>query len=181
MTTLTRSERHVARKRAQSQLADQHRTRYQELYQEARKTTRLRNTARGQATTKLANEYHDDFRRLFLNEVGKLLIAKQSAEEAALPAPGTPTPGLFFMDDPARGCNPETGPHPDTFFPSNGEGPAAARQRVLAIKTCRRCPFTDECFAWADSNGQEHGIWGGVDMGKTSDREEDRATLAVRA
>src|SRR6185436_12237644 len=71
---------------------------------------------------------------------------------------------------PDRGCAPGKA-DPDLFFAPSDR--AATREK--ARRQCRRfCPFTRDCFAWAEANGQRHGFWGGVDMGREKDRARHR-------
>ncbi|GLW32251.1 WhiB family transcriptional regulator [Actinoplanes regularis] len=85
-----------------------------------------------------------------------------------------------FMVSPDRGCAPGKA-DPDFFFAqSNASATAAAKRatrakRDWARRQCReRCPFTRQCFAWAEQSGQRHGFWGGVDMAQTLDRAKHR-------
>jgi WhiB family redox-sensing transcriptional regulator len=47
---------------------------------------------------------------------------------------------------------------PDLFFPQPGESADAA----MAI--CAGCPVRAECLELARTNGEQFGIWGGVDL-----------------
>jgi WhiB family redox-sensing transcriptional regulator len=46
---------------------------------------------------------------------------------------------------------------PELFFPSNGDPAIEARH------VCGQCPVTAECLAYALTNQEEYGIWGGLD------------------
>jgi WhiB family redox-sensing transcriptional regulator len=50
---------------------------------------------------------------------------------------------------------------PDLFFPDDFTDPAV---RAAASKTakalCRSCPVVTDCFEYAVSSNQRHGIWG---------------------
>lgn len=41
------------------------------------------------------------------------------------------------------------------FFADNRAATSAA------LKTCARCPVTDECLSWALETNQRDGVWGG--------------------
>ncbi|WP_369250838.1 WhiB family transcriptional regulator [Streptomyces sp. R41] len=58
---------------------------------------------------------------------------------------------------------------PDLFFPVGTKGPAL-EDIAAAKRVCSRCPVTSECLAWALSNRQTSGVWGGT-------CEEERAAL----
>lgn len=57
-----------------------------------------------------------------------------------------------------------------------GAAPACAAEPDLwhdddtrqAIKVCRRCPARPECEAYARTNAEQHGVWGGVSFGRRS-------------
>lgn len=53
------------------------------------------------------------------------------------------------------------GVDPELFFPV-GHGPADVIQEERAKVLCRQCPVRAECLTWAQTTGQEHGIWGGL-------------------
>ena len=85
-----------------------------------------------------------------------------------------------FMQSPERGC---AKADPDIFFASarseesieSGKTDFAAMQQGTARWVCRsRCPFTTECFIWAEASGERHGIWGGVNMGSPPERDKAR-------
>lgn len=44
----------------------------------------------------------------------------------------------------------------DTWFPSKGGSPAAAK------RTCRTCPVRAQCLDWAVTTGEPNGVWGGM-------------------
>lgn len=59
---------------------------------------------------------------------------------------------------------------PELFFP-DGETDPARYQAAQAAAICRRyCPVTNWCLQWAQENGMEHGVWGGVDLDKRRSR-----------
>ncbi|MEU9201633.1 WhiB family transcriptional regulator [Streptomyces sp. NPDC048332] len=51
---------------------------------------------------------------------------------------------------------------PDLFFPIGSTGPALV-QTEEAKAVCRGCPVRRECLRWALDNGQDAGVWGGLD------------------
>lgn len=51
---------------------------------------------------------------------------------------------------------------PDLFFPIGSTGPALV-QTEDAKAVCRSCPVRQECLRWALDNGQDAGVWGGLD------------------
>ncbi|MBW5249936.1 WhiB family transcriptional regulator [Streptomyces poriferorum] len=51
---------------------------------------------------------------------------------------------------------------PDLFFPIGSTGPALV-QAEDAKAVCRSCPVRQECLRWALDNGQDAGVWGGLD------------------
>ncbi|MGQ4435641.1 WhiB family transcriptional regulator [Streptomyces sp. SAS_260] len=53
---------------------------------------------------------------------------------------------------------------PELFFPLSSTGPAL-RQELAAKRVCLRCPVIRQCFDWAMSSGQVHGVWGGTRNG----------------
>lgn len=61
------------------------------------------------------------------------------------------------------------GEDPELFFPIGTAGPAL-RQAAEAKAVCGQCTVALSCLAWALSNGQDSGIWGGLD-------EEERRAL----
>lgn len=62
---------------------------------------------------------------------------------------------------------------PELFFPIGNTGPALL-QIEEAKAVCRRCPVMERCLQWALENGQEHGVWGGLD-------EDERRRMKRRA
>ncbi|MEV3931244.1 MULTISPECIES: WhiB family transcriptional regulator [unclassified Streptomyces] len=51
---------------------------------------------------------------------------------------------------------------PDLFFPIGSSGPALV-QVEDAKAVCGACPVRDQCLEWALENGQDAGVWGGMD------------------
>ncbi|MGC5396175.1 WhiB family transcriptional regulator [Streptomyces sp. DT20] len=51
---------------------------------------------------------------------------------------------------------------PDLFFPIGATGPALV-QTEDAKAVCHGCPVRAECLRWALENGQDTGVWGGLD------------------
>ncbi|MEW2178777.1 WhiB family transcriptional regulator [Streptomyces sp. NPDC005406] len=51
---------------------------------------------------------------------------------------------------------------PDLFFPIGSTGPALV-QTEEAKTVCQGCPVRQECLRWALENGQDAGVWGGLD------------------
>ncbi|MFJ4898266.1 WhiB family transcriptional regulator [Streptomyces sp. NPDC088727] len=51
---------------------------------------------------------------------------------------------------------------PDLFFPIGATGPALV-QAEDAKAVCHGCPVRAECLRWALENGQDTGVWGGLD------------------
>ncbi|MGW0666132.1 WhiB family transcriptional regulator [Streptomyces sp. NPDC002746] len=51
---------------------------------------------------------------------------------------------------------------PDLFFPIGTTGPALV-QAEDAKAVCHGCPVRAECLRWALENGQDTGVWGGLD------------------
>lgn len=62
---------------------------------------------------------------------------------------------------------------PDLFFPIGTTGPALV-QTEDAKTVCHGCPVRAECLRWALENGQDTGVWGGLD-------EAERRTLKRRS
>lgn len=60
----------------------------------------------------------------------------------------------------------------DWFFPAVGELHAAAKA------VCARCPVRRECLTFALTNGEQHGVWGGLTPGERQ-RLEDGAQIRV--
>jgi hypothetical protein len=62
-------------------------------------------------------------------------------------------------------------PHMDPalfFGPEDFESAEERKFRVLrAQRICGACEVRAECLATAHENGERHGIWGGIDMGRT--------------
>lgn len=55
----------------------------------------------------------------------------------------------------------------DLFYP---EGEGRRELVVAAIQVCRGCPIKGLCRAYAEKAGEEHGIWGGIDLDKSARR-----------
>ncbi|MGW6208692.1 WhiB family transcriptional regulator [Streptomyces sp. NPDC055089] len=51
---------------------------------------------------------------------------------------------------------------PDLFFPIGSTGPALVQTEDAKV-VCRSCPVRQECLRWALDNGQDAGVWGGLD------------------
>jgi hypothetical protein len=92
-----------------------------------------------------------------------------------------------FLTDRARGCSPENGVNPDIFhanprttantnLPHTGK---ATQQREQARNVCRSCPFTAACFTWTEQQKETDGIWGGVDMASSIEREKARSRYGL--
>lgn len=62
---------------------------------------------------------------------------------------------------------------PDLFFPIGTTGPALV-QTEDAKAVCHGCPVRAECLRWALENGQDTGVWGGLD-------ENERRALKRRS
>lgn len=74
------------------------------------------------------------------------------------------TPDFYF--DPRRACNPDHGI--SELWTSSDKADLSK-----AAKICnRRCPFTDECRAWAVKNGERHHAWGGFVFSKIAERKK---------
>lgn len=65
--------------------------------------------------------------------------------------------------------------NPDTWFPNTPQGrpgkfgrPAREEATAAAIAVCNTCPVKRQCYDDAVKNGETHGIWGGVDMERTT-------------
>lgn len=65
------------------------------------------------------------------------------------------------------------------FFPPDGRGTAVATWRdsvrPLAMGVCVECPVRIQCEEYAHANGEEAGVWGGVDFGVAQARQRSRA------
>lgn len=72
-------------------------------------------------------------------------------------APNTLDHGDRWRD--AAACRDED---PELFF-AVGEGVAAQQQIATAKAVCYRCPVMNTCLDWAMKNGQDAGVWGGLD------------------
>jgi len=78
-----------------------------------------------------------------------------------------------FASDPRRGCADLD--NPDVMFPQY------AHEVPAAQKICRRCPFRDECAAFAISTGQTYGVWGGMSEKERRKHIANRLNLQVNA
>src|ERR1044072_7291880 len=68
-------------------------------------------------------------------------------------------PGPAFMSNPERHCAPgKLQHHPDIFFS------VLAKDRALARAICADCPVAVSCLTYAIDNGEQFGVWSGVDM-----------------
>lgn len=47
---------------------------------------------------------------------------------------------------------------PEIFFPNKGDSGSAADAKAI----CKQCEVQKECLAWAITNGEEYGVWGGL-------------------
>ncbi len=63
-----------------------------------------------------------------------------------------------------RGCK---GENPNMWFatPDDDELPKLYDYSRKAKQLCFRCPIQQECFDTAIDNGEEFGIWGGINIG----------------
>ncbi|SDQ34443.1 transcription factor WhiB [Actinopolyspora saharensis] len=69
---------------------------------------------------------------------------------------------------------------PELFFPVSEVGPGAEQvQRAKAV--CGSCPVRSECLAYAQSNGLDFGIFGGLtpDERRKSARRARRTTAST--
>lgn len=62
---------------------------------------------------------------------------------------------------------------PEIFFPPNGDPATEARQ------ICGQCPVTAECLAYALSNHEAYGIWGGLDPEERRSLSRQRSRAAA--
>lgn len=54
--------------------------------------------------------------------------------------------------------------NPTAWFPEDIPDPDQRRAVTrLAKAICQQCPLIEQCFTYAISNGERHGIWGGVE------------------
>lgn len=56
----------------------------------------------------------------------------------------------------------------ENLFFTTQRGQASNYDREAAIRICSRCPVKEECLSYAESNCEEHGIWGGKDFSEHS-------------
>ena len=70
---------------------------------------------------------------------------------------------------------------PDIWFPDPtgiaGHGAARIRARgeEIAVDICEACPVQAECLAWALSNDERYGVWGGK-----TEKERETARLRIQ-
>ncbi|MEU5658706.1 WhiB family transcriptional regulator [Streptomyces sp. NPDC047737] len=69
---------------------------------------------------------------------------------------------------------------PDLFFPIGSSGPALV-QAEEAKAVCRTCPVQERCLDWALENGQDAGVWGGMDENERRALKRRRARRQVRS
>lgn len=60
-----------------------------------------------------------------------------------------------------------TGADPDLWFPERGSN---SHDVQPAIRICRECPVSRDCYELADRNNETHGIWGGVNFASKKNR-----------
>ena len=58
----------------------------------------------------------------------------------------------------------------DLFFP-----PERGYTAVAAREFCNRCEVSEDCFSYAQDNGQRNGMWGGVMMSERPSRRSKHA------
>ncbi|WP_069173914.1 WhiB family transcriptional regulator [Streptomyces griseus] len=69
---------------------------------------------------------------------------------------------------------------PDLFFPIGSTGPALV-QTEEAKAVCRQCPVREKCLDWALENGQDSGVWGGLDENERRALKRRRARAQARS
>ncbi|MEU5716301.1 WhiB family transcriptional regulator [Streptomyces sp. NPDC020403] len=69
---------------------------------------------------------------------------------------------------------------PDLFFPIGSTGPALV-QTEEAKAVCRQCPVREKCLDWALENGQDSGVWGGLDENERRALKRRRAREQARS
>ena len=69
---------------------------------------------------------------------------------------------------------------PNLFFPVGNTGPAL-RQIEDAKAVCRRCPVADLCLEFAESTGQDAGVWGGRSEDERAGAKQRAQKAAARA
>lgn len=50
------------------------------------------------------------------------------------------------------------------FAPPAERPPARIRRTNAAIALCKTCPAAAACAAYAEAQGEQYGIWGGIDL-----------------
>lgn len=70
-------------------------------------------------------------------------------------------------------CRPDSGIHPDTFFPELGD--KALRREAERI--CAECPVIGECADYARQYGPFFGVWGGKFQSLTAARNNYHSPL----
>ncbi|MDQ0798029.1 WhiB family transcriptional regulator [Streptomyces sp. B1I3] len=69
---------------------------------------------------------------------------------------------------------------PDLFFPIGSTGPALV-QAGEAKAVCGQCPVREKCLDWALENGQDSGVWGGLDENERRALKRRRARTQARS
>ncbi|MFB8028316.1 WhiB family transcriptional regulator [Streptomyces sp. NPDC056465] len=69
---------------------------------------------------------------------------------------------------------------PDLFFPIGSTGPALV-QAEEAKAVCGTCPVREQCLEWAMENGQDAGVWGGMDENERRALKRRRARHQARS
>ncbi|MER5551781.1 WhiB family transcriptional regulator [Streptomyces sp. NPDC002793] len=69
---------------------------------------------------------------------------------------------------------------PDLFFPIGSSGPAVM-QTAEAKTVCGTCPVREKCLEWALENGQDAGVWGGMDENERRALKRRRARQQARS
>lgn len=69
---------------------------------------------------------------------------------------------------------------PDLFFPIGSSGPALV-QAEDAKAVCGACPVRDQCLEWALENGQDAGVWGGMDENERRALKRRRSRQQARS
>ncbi|MFF5897820.1 WhiB family transcriptional regulator [Streptomyces argenteolus] len=69
---------------------------------------------------------------------------------------------------------------PDLFFPIGSSGPALV-QTEDAKAVCRTCPVQERCLDWALENGQDAGVWGGMDENERRALKRRRSRRQARS
>ncbi|WP_329170520.1 WhiB family transcriptional regulator [Streptomyces sp. NBC_01685] len=69
---------------------------------------------------------------------------------------------------------------PDLFFPIGSSGPALV-QAEEAKAVCGICPVREQCLEWVLENGQDAGVWGGMDENERRALKRRRARQQARS